>query len=69
MDTKLNYRPSDLGYYTTWWLTPTSSNASQVTTLATQISSKSDEQCVIVKPVILYKDNLYLLRRLFILDY
>jgi hypothetical protein len=36
MDTnmKLSYHPSDLSYYTTWWLTPVSSISSQNTTLS-----------------------------------
>ncbi len=31
---KLSYHPSDLSYYTTWWLTPVSSISSQNTTLS-----------------------------------
>jgi hypothetical protein len=42
---KSNYRPSDLSYYTTWWLTPTSSLSSQNTTLSVHDHVKSNDEC------------------------
>ncbi len=50
---ELKYRPSDLAYYTTWWLTSRPSNSSQMTTASVQNSIKSDEECMVMQQVII----------------
>ncbi len=51
---KLKYQPSDLAYYTTWWLNSKPSNSTQITTLSVQNSIKSDDECIIIQQVIIY---------------
>jgi len=45
MTVNFNYRPSDLAYYTTWWLTSKPSDSSQITTLSVKNSVKSEDEC------------------------
>ena len=54
MATKSNYRPSDLAYYTTWWLTSKPSISSQMKTSSSQNCSKLYDQYVTIDEVILY---------------
>jgi hypothetical protein len=53
MAMKLNYRPSDLGYYTTWWLTAKPSISSQTRT-SPKTCIKFDDKCVAIQQVIIY---------------
>lgn len=54
MSIKSNYRPSDLAYYTTWWLSSKSSNSSQMTTISGRNSIKSEDESTIPQEVIIY---------------
>lgn len=54
MSIKLNYRPSDLAYYTTWWLTSKPSISSQTTILSMDNSIKINDECISHRPVIIF---------------
>jgi len=54
MAMKLKYQPSDLAYYTTWWLTSKPSNSIQITKLSVQNSVKSNDESIIIQQVIIY---------------
>jgi hypothetical protein len=56
MDSKLNYNPSDLAYYTTWWLTskPSISSQTTITSLSVHNSIKSDDECLFIQQVTIY---------------
>ncbi len=50
---KPTYRPSDLNFYTTWWLTSKSSSLSHTaTTLSVRNAAELDDQCTIQQVII-----------------
>lgn len=51
---KLNYCPSDLAYYTTWWLTSKPSTSSQTKSSSSQNNIKFDDDCNTIQQVSLY---------------
>lgn len=53
MSISYNYRPSDLAFYTTWWLNSKTSISSQGTLLSTDTSTKTDDECLSHQTVII----------------